>query len=255
MSRTDKHTSAEKVHAGVRSRRGHGESTWTRMVRFVRNLADANGTINPSSQTDTRRRSLWRGVNLLAGRRNLAADRHAEIEATPDDLAVQTLYGSVKPERRVVLCAAFNSPLAPDILICTAIGSEGIDLHKECTEVIHHDLPWNPARLEQRIGRIDRVGSLAETEKGLIRVGVPFQEQSYERFQHRVLLTRAQRFEVLLGRPDFDLGSVDEEALTGEDGAVTEVEEAKDATFAEPPPCLPEALVCWLSIDLALRAE
>lgn len=254
MSRTDVSAPAEKVHAGVRTGRGEGESTWTKMVRFVQNLADANGTINPSSQTDTRRRSLWRGVNLLAGRQNLAAERDSEIETTPDDLAVQTLYGSVKPERRVVLCAAFNSPLAPDILICTAIGSEGIDLHKECAEVIHHDLPWNPARLEQRIGRIDRVGSLAEIEKGLIRVGVPFQEQSYERFQHRVLLTRAQRFEVLLGRPDFDLSSVDEEVASGEDTSVVEIEEAKDATCAEPPPCLPEAMVRWLSIDLSLQA-
>ena len=253
MSRTDVSAPAGKVHAGVRARRGDGESTWTKMVRFVRNLADANGTINPNSQTDTRRRSLWRGVNLLAGRRNLAAERNSEIETTLDDLAVQTLYGSVKPERRVVLCAAFNSPLAPDILICTAIGSEGIDLHKECAEVIHHDLPWNPARLEQRIGRIDRVGSLAEIEKGLIRVGLPFQEQSYERFQHRVLLTRAQRFEVLLGRPDFDLSSVDEEVASGEDGAVAEIEETRDATCAEPPPCLPEAMVQWLSIDLSLQ--
>lgn len=255
MSRIDKHTPAEKVHAGVRGRRGDGESTWTKMVRFVQNLADANGTINPSSQTDTRRRSLWRGVNLLAGRRSLAVERDAEVKTTPDDLAVQTLYGDVKPERRVVLCAAFNSPLAPDVLICTAIGSEGIDLHKECTEVIHHDLPWNPARLEQRIGRIDRVGSLAETEKGLIRVGVPFQEQSYERFQHRVLLTRAQQFEVLLGRPDFDSSSVDEEVASGEDGSVAEIDEAKDTTCAEPPQCLPETLVRWLSVDLALRAE
>jgi len=105
----------------------------------------------------------------------------------------------MKHDGRIVLCAAFNSPLAPDILICTSIGSEGIDLHRECAEVIHHDLPWNPARLEQRIGRVDRVGSLAEASRtdqpgsGLVQVGIPFQQQSYERFQFSVLLARARR--------------------------------------------------------------
>ena len=33
-------------------------------------------------------------------------------------------------------------------------------LHKHCRRVVHHDLVWNPARIEQRIGRIGRLGSL-----------------------------------------------------------------------------------------------
>ena len=37
---------------------------------------------------------------------------------------------------------------------------EGLDLHKHCRRVVHHDLVWNPAQIEQRIGRIDRLGSL-----------------------------------------------------------------------------------------------
>lgn len=223
------------------------------MSRFVRNLVDANGTINPDDSTNTRRRSLWRGVNLQGGRRGVLQGADSESQSSADDFAVQTLDGSVKPERRVVLCAAFNSPLAPDVLICTSIGSEGIDLHKECAEVIHHDLPWNPARLEQRIGRIDRVGSLAEIGKRKVRVGVPFQEQSYERFQHDVLLVRAQRFEVLLGKPDFDLDALDEEDPSSEEGVVHEHTEDVDVASDTPPPCLPEELVRWFSIDLSLK--
>jgi superfamily II DNA/RNA helicase len=157
----------------------------------------------------------------------------------------------------VVLCAAFNSPLAPDVLICTSIGSEGIDLHKECAEIIHHDLPWNPARLEQRIGRIDRVGSLAEVSNPRVhvRVGIPFQEQSYERFQYNVLLSRAQRFEVLLGKPDFDINALDEEDVAVEDGSVTELVVDADATTSQPPPCLPENLAQWFAVDLSLEAQ
>ena len=242
----------QRVHAGVRSQRGDGEAIWKRMVRFVRSLVDSNGTINLDDTTNTRRRSLWQGVNLQGSRLGILQDADSEAKVSPDDLAVQTLYGDVKADRRIVLCAAFNSPLAPDILICTSIGSEGIDLHKECAEVIHHDLPWNPARLEQRIGRIDRVGRLAESKEQLVRVGVPFQEQSYERFQHTVLLARAQRFEVLLGKPDFDLSALEEEDLSSEDGNMVALKMDADATSDTPPPCLPEELVQWLSVDLSL---
>jgi superfamily II DNA or RNA helicase len=247
----------EAVHMGVRKRRGDSESTWNRMARFVKSLVEANGTINTDDTTNTRRRSLWRGVNLQGGRRELLQDPDSEARILPEDFAVQTLDGSKKSEQRVVLCAAFNSPLAPDVLICTSIGSEGIDLHKECAEIIHHDLPWNPARLEQRIGRIDRVGSLAEVSNPRVhvRVGIPFQEQSYERFQYNVLLSRAQRFEVLLGKPDFDINALDEEDVAVEDGSVTELVVDADATTSQPPPCLPENLAQWFAVDLSLEAQ
>ncbi|WP_311172664.1 helicase-related protein [Halobellus ordinarius] len=44
-----------------------------------------------------------------------------------------------------------------DILICTDSASEGLNL-QECGALINYDLPWNPMRVEQRIGRIDRIG-------------------------------------------------------------------------------------------------
>lgn len=242
---------AEAVCRGIRAPRGDGESPWSRMHRFARALVEANGTINPHATTNTQRRSLWRGVNIQATRHGANVDE-GETKVSDDDFSVQTLYGAVKPDRRVVLCAAFNSPLAPDILICTSIGSEGIDLHKECAEVIHHDLPWNPAKLEQRIGRVDRVGSLAETSGQLVRIGIPFQEQSYERFQYSVLLARAQRFHVLLGKPDFDLNALDEESGGDENDEVKELEADADVTNDEPAPSLPEGVLQWLSVDLSL---
>ena len=44
-----------------------------------------------------------------------------------------------------------------DILVCTNSASEGLNL-QECGALINYDLPWNPMRVEQRIGRIDRIG-------------------------------------------------------------------------------------------------
>ena len=47
------------------------------------------------------------------------------------------------------------------VLLSSEVGSEGIDL-QFCHVVINYDLPWNPMRIAQRIGRIDRVGQQAE---------------------------------------------------------------------------------------------
>lgn len=49
----------------------------------------------------------------------------------------------------------------PSILLSSEVGSEGIDL-QFCRFLINYDLPWNPMRVEQRIGRLDRIGQKAE---------------------------------------------------------------------------------------------
>jgi hypothetical protein len=49
--------------------------------------------------------------------------------------------------------------LATDVLVATDLVSEGLNL-QDAARVIHYDLPWSPARLAQRVGRIDRLGSL-----------------------------------------------------------------------------------------------
>ena len=54
----------------------------------------------------------------------------------------------------------FKMPGAPNILISTDVLKEGVDLHLFCDEVIHYGVAWTSGDLEQRIGRVDRVGSL-----------------------------------------------------------------------------------------------
>lgn len=54
------------------------------------------------------------------------------------------------------------------VLVATDCLSEGINLHDLFTAVLHYDLPWNPNRLEQREGRVDRFGQTAETVKALL---------------------------------------------------------------------------------------
>ncbi|PKH08184.1 DEAD/DEAH box helicase [Moritella sp. Urea-trap-13] len=54
----------------------------------------------------------------------------------------------------------FKMPCYPNILICTDVLKEGVDMHLFCDEVIHYGVAWTSGDLEQRIGRVDRVNSL-----------------------------------------------------------------------------------------------
>ena len=81
----------------------------------------------------------------------------AETDQVDDRIAVFT--GTTGQDRREEVKAAFNADPAKEplrILICTDAAREGINLQTYCADLIHFDLPWNPSRLEQRNGRIDR---------------------------------------------------------------------------------------------------
>lgn len=72
---------------------------------------------------------------------------------------VMTFHGGLGDDKRAEIQQAFNSP--PDehpvrILIATDAAREGVNLQGHCADLFHYDVPWNPARMEQRNGRIDR---------------------------------------------------------------------------------------------------
>jgi ERCC4-related helicase len=62
-----------------------------------------------------------------------------------------------KGARREDTCDAFNEGRIR-FLVSTEAGGEGIDLQERCSALIHVDLPWNPMRLHQRVGRLNRYG-------------------------------------------------------------------------------------------------
>lgn len=72
------------------------------------------------------------------------------------------LHGGINDiGERHELIAHFRADDGPRVLLSSEVGSEGINL-QFCRSIINYDLPWNPMRVEQRIGRIDRVGQKAE---------------------------------------------------------------------------------------------
>lgn len=80
-----------------------------------------------------------------------------------DRLAV--IQGSTPTDEREVIKAQFNEDPAKEplrVLLATDAAGEGIDLQHHCSRLVCIDTPWNPARVEQRIGRIDRYGQREE---------------------------------------------------------------------------------------------
>lgn len=84
---------------------------------------------------------------------------------------IRELRGGMRDDDRVHIAELFNHPPGDDettgttlrILLCTDTASEGIDLHLQCHDLLHYDVPWNPSRMEQRNGRIDRHGQPSDT--------------------------------------------------------------------------------------------
>jgi hypothetical protein len=162
---------------------GQRESMLERIVVFLEDLQGASG--------DIANKASARAVKLDAMRMR---------NAKP----VELVTGKSGQDRREKVFQGFNSPLLPEVLICTQVGGEGIDLHRYCRLVIHYDLPWNPAIVEQRTGRIDRIGSKTFRERErddrvLLEISVPYLAGTYDERIFEELRVRAQTFEVLTG--------------------------------------------------------
>lgn len=102
------------------------------------------------------------------------------------------IHGDIPDDERRELRHRFSldksDPLALDVLLSSEVGCEGLDF-QFCDGLVNYDLPWNPMKVEQRIGRIDRYGQKSETvaiynlitpgtvdaeiyERCLVRIGV-----------------------------------------------------------------------------------
>jgi len=83
-----------------------------------------------------------------------------------ESIRIGLIHGDVPEEERRELRNRFSrpkkDPRAIDLLLTSEVGCEGLD-YQFCDGIVNYDLPWNPMRVEQRIGRIDRYGQRSET--------------------------------------------------------------------------------------------
>jgi hypothetical protein len=187
----------EDVWTGITSANARGTVLLDRWRGFANRLARARRQVSTAHGVQPQDSEFARVRGVLLGARGEDDDairRGASLHP------VRRAHGGTERDVRERLIALFNTPLAPDVLVASSVMGEGIDLHQECRFVIHHDLDWNPSVLEQRTGRLDRIGALAEREGMPIEVYEPYLDGTYDEKMFRVVKDRGQWFDIVMGR-------------------------------------------------------
>jgi superfamily II DNA or RNA helicase len=125
-------------------------------------------------------------------------------ETLPEPWSVHLFHGGLDPRQKDLAVADFRDESGPQILISTEAGGEGRNL-QFCHYLINYDLPWNPMRVEQRIGRVDRIGQRHE----FVLVASFSTRDTVEERVVEVLSQRINVFEETIGGLDPILGDVE----------------------------------------------
>ena len=187
-------------------KRPNADSLIAQLSRIARDVGDFDALRRHDSKFEKLRDQLleyWKRnsgakVVLFAYFRDTLtylAERFAEIGVD----SVVLMGGMDKP----AALARFKAVDGPRLLLASEVASEGIDLQFSSL-LVNYDLPWNPMRIEQRIGRIDRIGQKAERIVILnIFLGGSLDERVYVR-----LFERLRIFERALGSIEGILGEM-----------------------------------------------
>ncbi|MGY4867316.1 helicase-related protein [Mycolicibacterium elephantis] len=121
-----------------------------------------------------------------------------------EGLTARSFHGSMSATERAKTIAAFRSGDAP-IMISTDAGAEGQNL-QFCNCVLNYDLPWNPMRIEQRIGRVDRLTQPRDE----VFVANLYAQNTIDEKVFWLLAEKLRMFELLFGQVTTILGELDE---------------------------------------------
>ncbi|NUM80199.1 DEAD/DEAH box helicase [bacterium] len=128
--------------------------------------------------------------------------RQLKMELEREGLSVELFYGGLSgTQARKEAIEKFRH--SKDVLISTQAGGEGLNL-QFCNQVINYDLPWNPMRVEQRIGRVHRLGQEKEVFVFNLSVTDTIEARILE-----LLSNKIRMFELVIGELDIILGDVE----------------------------------------------
>jgi hypothetical protein len=105
-----------------------------------------------------------------------------------EHVTVLTIYGGLSEQRRREIFRDFERAKVA-VLVATDAISEGINLQHAAAQVIHYELPWNPNRLEQRNGRVDRFGQ----RKPVVTIRTMVMDETLDAAILKVLVEKAAR--------------------------------------------------------------
>ncbi len=138
-----------------------------------------------------------------------------------EGLHARSFHGSMSATERAKTIAAFRSGEAP-VMISTDAGAEGQNL-QFCNCVLNYDLPWNPMRIEQRIGRVDRLTQPRDE----VFVANLYARNTVDEHVYHLLALKLRMFELLFGQVTTILGELDDSKAASFETRVM------DALFAE----------------------
>ncbi len=148
----------DRLQGWVDAAAGRPDAKAARLLSWLDDIVRASGSDNRPRWSDervivfTEYRDTQRYLVDLLEAHGLGGDRLALLHGGLDEVA------------REHTKAVFQADPSLDpvrILLATDAASEGIDLQSRCHRLVHYEIPWNPNRLEQRNGRIDRHGQTA----------------------------------------------------------------------------------------------
>jgi len=109
---------------------------------------------------------------------------------TGEEESVAVIHGGVPRDRRRAAIAAFNDDPAVRFLIANDAAGEGVNLQRGAHLMVNYDLPWNPNRLEQRFGRIHRIGQTEVCHLWNLIAGETREGQVYARLLEKLETAR-----------------------------------------------------------------
>jgi superfamily II DNA or RNA helicase len=173
--------------AGLRD--GDEEQQW------LRRLATLAGTATARESKVHALRRLLRRIDEPAIVFTEYRDTLQHICAGLEEFDLLTLHGGLTSRERADVIGQFNGG-ETSLLLATDAASEGLNLHHRCRFVVNLEIPWTPLRLEQRVGRVDRIGQARRVHTlNLVAAG------THDEVMARQLGERALRIEAALDQP------------------------------------------------------
>ena len=182
----------------------------TILVDKIWDIKTANETIGLRAQRFVANSSKLEAKSLDGLISDMSERYKGYRKTNASEAIIEVVTGSDLLEKKLRTVTAFKAPFAPYILISTSVLSEGVDLHTECRTVYHYDHEWNPATLEQKNGRVDRVGSRSEREDLPVILNYPFLKGTQDQKAREVVKARASWFNTVMGK-DFGTDLSDQE--------------------------------------------
>jgi len=139
---------------------------------------------------------------------------------------VNVFHGQLPPIEKDRSVERFRDEGGPQVLICTEAGGEGRNF-QFCHILVNYDLPWNPMRVEQRIGRVDRIGQDHVVQIFNFRVKGTIEERVLNVLERRINVFEETvgGLDPILGETEKDLRKILRMAEADRDRAMSRLEE------------------------------